>query len=186
MNHTSPIRYGMLLVSLGALVLSIGLYAYFYHDTLTLTSRAVAARDAAAGEGDRENQGKAIKALASTTADSRARLATLFVPADDAVSFIQDMESIGRTSGATVSIASIGENSTASAAKGSVGSINAHITVAGPWSSVMNAVELFEVLPYKIRIDRLILNTSIEAADRSKPAARSWQASFDISAATII
>ena len=110
----------------------------------------------------------------------------MFVPADDAVAFIQAMESVGPASSATVAISSINETAADQSKKGSIGSVTAHITVDGSWADVMNAIELFEVLPYKISIDRLTLNTSISAGDRAPTAGHSWQAAFDITASTLI
>lgn len=171
----------MLVISLGALIFAAGVYMYLYHDTLMSSDHAVVARSSVAQEGQREKQSKDILALASSTAPARARLASFFVPADDAVAFIQAMESVGASSGASVSIASIAQGSTDG--KG-IGSLTAHIVISGSWTEVMKAVELFEVLPYKASIDHLTLDTSIGAGDRAS-SARSWQATFDIIASTL-
>ncbi len=182
MKNSHPLRIGMLLASVAALIVSIGLYAYLYHDTLVLADHVILAQNSVADERQRQDQSKSILALASSTDASRTRLSSFFIPADDAVAFIQALESTGASSGATVSIASIAE-SDPEAGK-NIGTLNAHITMNGSWSTVMNAIELFEVLPYKIKISHLTLDTSIGAGDRVA-AARTWQSSFDISASTL-
>jgi hypothetical protein len=185
MKTPLKIHFGLLAMAFAALVVSIGLYWYLYHDTLSLTDHTLTARTAAATEVQREKEGLAIKRLASTTETSRPKIVAMFVPADDAVSFIQAMESVGASSGATVSISALSESSPSSA-KAVTGSVSARVSINGSWQNVMNALQQFEVLPYSIKINNLNLNVSTAASNDKAGAPKAWEASFDISAATLI
>ncbi len=189
--NTNPLRLSLLIISVGAFAASIAGYAYLYHDTQVLTEHAVIARNAVADESERVKQTQAVLALASSTIASRERLSSFFVPASDAVKFIRDMEAIGPASGATIAIASIVETAPNTSKKEVIGSLTAHVTINGSWSDVMQAMELFEVLPYQTRISRMALDTAAVSAPSDKaaapaPTARAWQAVFDISASTHI
>jgi len=174
----------VLIASIAAFAVATGMYAYLYHDTLVLTDHAIVAMNAAADEAVRERQSKDIKNLADSSSESRAKLASLFVPEDDAVAFIQSMESIGNASGADISISSISEAQADSTKKMVTGSVMADIKVKGSWSEVMKSIELFELLPYRVKIDRLAMDVAVPAGDRVSTS-KVWQASFNISAPTL-
>ncbi len=175
---------GLLLISAGALVVAICAYAYMYNDTISHTEHAIAARSAVSDEVRREQQSKDILTLASSTAASREAVKHFFVPTDDAVTFIQAVESIGSASGASLSIQSIAAVPSGPTKPGTIGTITAHITMSGSWTTIMKALELFENLPYRSSIDRLSLSTSV-APDRAGQAVHSWSAGFDITAPTL-
>lgn len=185
MTASPRIRSGLIVISASALVVSAGLYAYLYHDTLALTEHAIAARASVQAEAERQKVSKDILALASSTAAARARLGTLFVPADDAVAFIQSVESVGSASGATVAISAISASLPDGAKPGTIGTITAHVSVSGSWSGVMRALELLEDLPYRSSVEKVSLATSIPAGDRGSQGVRAWTASVDLSASTL-
>ena len=185
MTSSPRIKTGLILISFAALLVSGALYAYLYHDTLALTEHAIGARASVADAAERQKQSRDILALAASTAASRARLSGLFVPSDDAVAFIQSIESIGAASGANVALSAIAASPLDTAKPGTIGTISAHVTASGSWSNVMRAVELLEALPYHSSVDKMALSASIPAGDRSGRAPRAWVASIDLSASTI-
>ncbi len=176
----------MLLTASAVLVLASGAYAYLYLETGAMADRSVAARGVVDAEIADQTEGKDLLSLYDSTAADRARLSGLFVPADNAVVFIQSIESISSQSGATVAIQSIAKNSSATAAPGTIGTITARINVTGSWANVMRTFTLFETLPYRSALNHVSLNTSTLASDKAKGGGPVWQLSFDIAASTLV
>jgi hypothetical protein len=116
-----------------------------------------------------------------STAGARARLPGLFVPAGNAVAFIEALESIGPASGAAVSISSINADPLDGAAPGRPGIISADVTAQGSWAAVMRALVLSESLPYQDTIDHVAL-TGERSAPGAAASKAAWQISYHISA----
>jgi len=185
MKKSSQLHILMLVTAVIALLASMGLYGYLYSQTRVLTEREVTARGVIEAEVASQTEGKDLLVLYDTTREARALLSGLFVPADNAVAFIQSIESISSQSGAAVSILSIVNNSTATALPGTIGTITARLSVTGTWTNVMRTLMLFETLPYRSAINHITLNTST-LKGAAAGAALQWQLSFDIAASTLV
>jgi alkylhydroperoxidase/carboxymuconolactone decarboxylase family protein YurZ len=179
MKHPhSHIPFLVLAIAVTATVAA--LYAYMFYAASASVRQANLARDIAHAEGIDQSQARSLSALASSTADSRAHLASFFVPADNVVVFITALESIGPQSGSTVSLATVDADSLAGAPAGTIGSVRAHVDAHGGWPSVMRALSLAERMPYAVSIDNVRMDASGFAAKSS------WNLSFDIQAAVIV
>ena len=167
-----------------ALVAAAVLYAYLYGMVGASADRARLAEDIIGTEQGAQSQSKSLQDEYASTADARSRLPGLFVPAGDAVAFIEALESIGPASGATVSISSINADPLDGAAPGTTGIISADVTAQGSWAAVERALVLSESLPYQNTIDHvsLIGGHPSSGAAASKDA---WQISYRISALLI-
>jgi len=185
MKKSSSLHLLMLFTALIVLIASAGLYTYLYYETGVLTERDVTARGVVAAEQADQVEGKDLQVLYDSTAADRARLPGLFVPADDAVVFIQSIESISAQSGATVSILSISKNSNAAAPAGTIGTITAHISVNGSWTNVMRTLTLFETLPYRSAVNHITMTVSTLSGGKGG-GGPTWQLSFDIAASTLV
>ena len=175
MKHTG-FRYSIFLVALIILAVSAAAYAYLYTKTGALIDETLAGRSALKGIQAARLQGTEIIQLEQATADRREELKKFFVPAENAVAVIQAIESIGDLSGATVSISSINATPPTDAAK--VGHVSASVDISGTWKQVMQAITLFETLPYDRRMNALSLRSS-GGADSL------WHANFSLSVGTI-
>ncbi len=166
--------------SLLALAAAVALYAYLYQQVGVSTNRARLAEDIIGTEQGAQSQSKDIQSEYQSTAAARARLPGLFVPAGNAVAFIEALESIGPASGASVSISSISADPLDGAAPGATGNISADVSAQGSWAEVMKALVLSESLPYQDVIDHVALTGQKTSATASSKA--SWQISYHISA----
>ncbi len=180
MNH--PHNHFATLILAAAVTLVIGvLYIYMFYATNASVNQADLARDIVRVEMSDQSQSKSLSQLASSTAASRAHLNSFFVPADDVVTFITSLESIGGESGSSLSLASIDADSLDGKPAGTIGTVRAHIDADGSWSSVMRALAIAENMPYAVSIDQVQLNASTGQNGRS-----TWNLSFDIQAAMIV
>ena len=91
----------------------------------------------------------------SSTALARALLQTYLIPDSSTVSFIEEIEGVAKQSAASVSIASISADDLTSAPVGTIGHIQAHISVNGSWSEAMRALHIIEDMPYSLTIDNV-------------------------------
>ena len=123
-----------------------------------------------------ENQTKQIADTLSSTQAERSQLQSFFVRDDNTVGFITEIEGVGKTSGASVTLASISDDDLSSANVGATGSIHAHIDIKGSWSNVMRAFHLVESLPYGETVNNV----------RATPiSSKEWNIEFDLSAVLI-
>jgi hypothetical protein len=175
MKHTG-FRYSIFLVALTILGVSAIAYGYLYTKTGSLVDETLAARAALKGTQAARLQGTEIIQLQLATAERRADLKKFFVPAENAVAVIQAIESIGDASGASVNISSI--NATAPTDADKVGHVSASVDIDGTWKQVMQAIALFETLPYDRSMNALSLRSSGGADPR-------WHAGFSLTVGTI-
>ncbi len=160
-----------------------GLYSYLYEQTGASVERSVKAAGVIASEAANQSQNTDLAAEYAATASDRSQISGFFVPADNAVVFIEGLEGIASSSGAVVSISAINADNLSNAAPGALGSVSADLSVRGSWPAVMRALVLAESLPYQGIVDDLALTQS---EDPGKAAgAPIWQASFQVTATMI-
>jgi len=164
-----------------ALIAAVALYAYLYSLVGVSVDRARLAEDIIGTEQSAQSQSKDLGSEYASTAAARARLPGLFVPAGNAVAFIETLESIGPSSGAQVSISSIQADSLDGAAPGTTGAVSASVTARGSWATVMRALVLSESLPYQNAIDHVAL-VGGQSPSGTAASKDSWQISYRISA----
>jgi hypothetical protein len=113
--------------------------------------------------------------VATKTEKDRRDLETHIISSLDMISFITSLESIGTQSGARVSITSVATDVTNASVVGSIGKAQAHVVVAGTWTTVMRALGLAEHLPFAGTIDHVRLS-------KGGDTKFAWEASFDVQA----
>lgn len=182
MNTRTRFRNIVLLSSIAALALSCALYAYLYEETARLVDDTLTARRSIHADESAKLQGKDIMALAARTSADRAALEQSFSSADDPVSAIKAIESIGSAGGASVSISGI--SSVPPSDKQPIGSISAKVAVAGSWKDVIQAVELFEGLPRASSLDSLSLRYIGQVGQKSA-GERQWAADLSATVYTV-
>lgn len=184
MKHSSSLRNTILMISIAALLVAAGGYAYLYHESSYFVSKVLNARKIISASELVRLQGKDIVRIYEETASERPKLAETFVNSENAVPFIKAIESVGVSSGATVAITTIRSTQPDPEAKDktTVGYISVSVGVNGTWKEVMRALELFETLPYRTEITRMGLEVSL--MQKGKTVERAWRLSLDIRAAT--
>ncbi len=124
---------------------------------------------------------ESLKALVLDTADERAELSARLVKAEAVVDFIKEVEALGRTSGAKLTINSVEIKQIPDAAPEiPIELLSVSLSAEGSWASLMHLVALVETLPAKASIDRV--NFSLASAGTARAAAV-WNASMQFSVA---
>jgi len=170
------------LISTVVLVAAIGFYVYLFKTTTGLVDRTLSSRKILSASQATKIQSKEIMNLYSSTVDKRATLSSYFASSEKAVDIIQTIESISDSTPATVVLSSI-KTALPTSSEDKIGQVTASVVIRGSWKDMMQAVELFEVLPYVKSIKDVNLNM-VEPGETSK-AIRIWQANFDIVISTI-
>jgi hypothetical protein len=174
MKHTG-FRYSMFLIALLILAVAVGMYAYLYTHTGAMVNKTLSDRAVLKTAQDTRLQGTEVLQLHATTADERAQIRTLFVPAEDAVAVIKAIETVGEQSGAEVTISSINATPPGDT---KIGKVSASVSIDGTWKQVMQAIALFETLPYNRRMNSLTMR-SVDGKSSH------WRASFNLVVGTI-
>lgn len=175
MKHPG-LKSGIMLLTFAGLLLAAGIYTYLYTQTYSLADATVSDRALLKSSETARLQGKDVVALADQTAADRAALPALFVPAENGVEAIKAIESVGNVSGASVDISSI--NAADPDSSTGIGRISAAVSIGGTWSQVVQAIRLFETLPYDRTMNQLSLR-SLGGKDSR------WQADFTLTVATL-
>lgn len=174
MKHTG-FRYSIFLIALLVLVVAIGMYVYLYMHTGALVNKILSDRSVLKTAQATRLQGTEVLQLHASTVERRAQLQNFFVPAEDAVGVIQAIEKVGELSGASITISSINAtppNDT------KIGRVSSSVAIEGTWRQVMQAITLFETMPYNRRMNSLTMRS---VGDKDSH----WRASFSLVVSTI-
>ena len=103
---------------------------------------------------------RSVKAVVGETADLREKVNSYFVGRDGVSTFLELVESIGRESGADVSIKSVdllaSPDSTAHA------TLSLSVESIGAWGIQLQFLSLVELLPFEVRVDRVSFSETVE------------------------
>lgn len=154
-HHLTSASY--LVLSAIIAVVTGSVYAYMYMRVQSQSAAAVTALTELTSEQANKDHEKTLNTLYTTTLKDRERIVKQFVPYDQAVSFIEQVEGIGRATGATVSITSIEQSDLSSAEAGTTGTITATIDAHGTWSEIMRTLRYAENLPLSVTTKSLQL-----------------------------
>lgn len=119
------------------------------------------------------------------TASKWASLQDFFVQSRDVVSFIEIIESFGPLTKTDVTISAISADNLDSAPAGKEGKIQMHISIKGPWNSVMRVLSLLETLPYKTTISNFRTNANVNSSAKGNEPKAIWDMSLDLQVAMI-
>ena len=119
----------------------------------------------------REEQLRSIERLIGDIASERAVIRSQFVPADNIVSFINDIEDLNQQIDAEVLIGSVTEVEPNSEG---IGSVTMQLQINGSWRSVLQAIALVESFPVVTTLGDI----SIRARDGG------WSSNFMITTVT--
>ena len=185
MKHAGA-RTSLLIFALTTTVFVSALYGYMYYVVEASVRDALAAREQASQREQFLAQEKEISAAYEATAVDRARLPTFFVSDNATISFIETVETLGDKVGSTVTLSGINADNLDTTEPGTIGTIKVNVDVRGSWSAVMRTLGLAEVLPYRVSIQRVRLDSSGSLpTPGAKQVVPQWSATFTIEAALI-
>lgn len=172
MKKLSSQHYMLAILSVAAIAVSIGAYVFMYRTAMQSAVSAAAARASVAAAKDAEREAEEQGSIYQKTAAARASLPSFLVNDNNALAFIQKVESVGKESGAAVSISSLSSGAAPGSSKQAVSAI---VSMNGSWQAVMRAIGLVESLPYALSVRSVNLNSSPAAV------APAWSASISLS-----
>ncbi len=154
------------------------LYFYMSYSLGKMVSSVIDTRGKVAVLQAKNSVNEKLKKIDTDSVNDWKKLAAVFVPTDNVVPFIVDLESLGDNVGSKVSVTSIGNVAPESGSLASNGYIGAKVTVQGSWSAVLRTLVVAENMPYKVNISNVLVSTYVDAAGKSTD----WQLTFDINA----
>ena len=172
----------LLIMSVVTVIVVMIVYAYMSQTVASSVAKSSQAQEAVAAAQVNKNREDAFMETYQSTSASWARLPSFFVPSDNVVAFIEALEALGSDTGATTTLSAIDSDNLDNAPAGTLGSIHAHVEADGTWSEAMRVLRLAEILPYKVAVSGVHLDTkgSVDKAGR-----KDWKLEFDIQAAMI-
>jgi len=148
-------HYIALSIAFVVLVASLGAFLYIDGQVHNETKETTATFDKVAKEQTAITKEQSVASVFSSTALARALIQTYLIPDNNTVYFIEEIEGVAKQSGTNVSIASISADDLTSASAGTIGRIQAHISINGPWTGAMRALHIIEDMPYALTIDNV-------------------------------
>lgn len=174
-NHA---HNSLLALAVCVFFVTVALYGYMYLAVNSQTRRVVIAKDIQKVQKLDEKQIVELQKIFSHSEPARDKLYGLFVVKDNVVSFIESLEALGDTTGATVEITSISEVKEETE-NTIVGKLNAHVDAKGSWSQISKVLVLAETMQKSVQIDSVRFN-NLDANAGSKGS--SWSLSFNVTA----
>lgn len=183
-NHST-----FLIMALTVTLFVASVYGYMYYMINVAREKTVKAQSLI-------NSSKAVKERENSflntyekTVSKWSKIQGFFVESNKVVNFIESIELLSQQSGGKVTISSIEADNLENASAGKEGTIRMKITAQGSWESVMRALKLAELLPYKISVNNVqasSFNSDQNNDDKSKVAPKSvWNLSFDLQVAML-
>jgi hypothetical protein len=166
------------------------LYGYMYHMIDLSLGRTMKSRLAVSAITLDRNREQSFLQAYKETATKWSSLQNFFINPGHIVDFIEAVESLSQESGSKVTLSSIDADNMDGAPIGKEGSLRAHLTAQGSWSSVMRALSLVETMPYKAEVSNVHANVSNDSLGvdlvKDKPKEQNWNMSFDLRVAMIV
>lgn len=190
--HARPLHHYVLLFmsAISVAVFVICLYLFMYVQIHSLVARSLAVADVVSSRKFDRAHASEVKRVFDATASERASIKSLYVPSDNLIQFIESMESISSSTGASVSVASIQADDLGTADAGTIGTIQARVEARGSWTAVMKSLALIENGPYIVAIDSAKLYSSRQMTGSAISAGGSvervtWSLSVDLKALSV-
>ncbi len=183
MKYTKTQRTAIVIATAILFMAVLAGYYYLNSGRVGLVDKTISLRNLAKSAESTRAQGKEILAIYENTKEARSGLTNFFIPSDSAVTIIQAIETVGTHSGANVSISSI-KSHPPEKKDMKIGKIVVSVVVNGSWKEVMKAFQLFETLPYNIRIEKVNMSSSGITGENNE-VIKKWQMGFDLSVLTI-
>ncbi len=180
-NHLS-----LLILAITVTIFVASIYGYLYYKITVSGQKISEAQYVIESAKLAKEREKSFLDRYTSTAPKWASLQDFFVHSDKVVDFIEVIESLSSQSKSTVTISSIDADNLDNAAVGKEGLIRVKINAKGSWVSVMRALSLVEVLPYKMSINNVRLNVVNNDSGNTKDAQKTWELNFDLQVAMIV
>lgn len=116
-----------------------------------------------------------LSALLEATKSDRDKLETYILNVDGVATLLEDVESLGAVTKATIEIVSVAVNTIPLDTKGEFEEVSLAITMQGTFSRVYHALSLLEALPYPLK------TTYVRLEARKDGKKNSWTASVTLS-----
>lgn len=149
---------GLLLVAVLFTIAAIGCYGFLFMEIKGKNERISELVNRIDSEASEENVLRSIKTMVAETAPMREELLKFTVGKDDAVSFIELLETVGRDAGVSVDIDSVTPAEIAGG--GGVEALKLSLKITGAWAKVLTFLGLLEFLPYETKVEQVSVSRS--------------------------
>jgi hypothetical protein len=116
----------------------------------------------------------AMESLVKDTKQKRAELDTYFVGSDAIVPFLEQLEGLSSSTGATITVDSVSRPN--KNGDGPIEPLELTVNTTGEWADVYHLFRLLETLPYSVTINRASLSAG--SAMRGRSATSTWSGLF--------
>jgi hypothetical protein len=149
-------------------LLLLGVYGYLFFMTNAKTEKTTALYLASRQAASDKEKIHALERMLKETEKERARLSEYFVTKTNAVTFIEQIEKIGKNADVDLTV-----NSVSGETKDS-GAIALNFSATGSFSALYRLIALVESMPYKATLKK----TDMQRSDQKEKAA--WKGNFTV------
>ena len=173
-------RYKKILISLGLFVIALLVLYYFIFAYIRNKIDLISGlRQDLASKSNKESNLLSLRHLVQESQGDIDTLNSLIIPKDGDVLFIEKVESLAKNSGLSVTIDNLNLEEIPSLSENGMSILHIRLKGQGTWSAVYLFVSKLESIPFKIKIDRLVMGVS--NTDTSKNLKSNWQMGADLS-----
>lgn len=174
----------LFIISITTFVIVAGIYYLVFTDIVNTKESAVTLADSLSKEKLKRRELEIIRQNIKSTLNDNNRLASIFVPYEGVVDFIQLLESLGKDSGLEISTDRVESIDSEELRASNKEIISISLKTEGSWRSTERFLNYLENLPYKISIHSVSF-THEDSGDSefdSKTGARGlfWKGSIEL------
>lgn len=182
MYSNQPFKFTMSVLSL--IVAALFVLGYFmYRDIRNKNEHISNLEQRLSLKSDKQSYLISTQTVLQNSKPDISRIENSIISKDGDVRFIENIESLARNSGLSITIDSLNSSDISEAVSGEVVGLKIKAKTEGNWAGTYRFLAELESLPVKVKIDRFGLsNTGSQAITTSKisNSGNSWQSNFEI------
>lgn len=117
--------------------------------------------------------------ILAETVDEQQKINSYILSDQDTVSFIEQIENLGKKADVTLEVDSIGTADLSGKQKDQWGYLTLQISTKGSWAHIFDSMMMLESLPYQVEISNVMVER--EPVDSSKKQPIIWDGHFTLS-----
>lgn len=184
-SHTKKVFF----VAVALAVASLALYGFLFWEIKTKTEEAVKIQEDADKDVKREEGLHLAKVSLAKNKEAIEKIDSYFIARDGVVSFIEELESLGKETGVILSIGSVSAEADPKVKDDFKETLRIRLEASGSWENLFYFLSILESLPYRAQIEQMTLSLAgasdkipfgSETVKRTPGKGEVWKGAFEL------
>ncbi len=184
-SHTKKVLF----ITIALAMTSLLLYGFLFWEIKTKTQDAAKIQEDADKDVKREESLRLAKISLAKNKESIEKIDSYFIARDGVVSFIEELENLGKETGVILSIGSVSAEVDAKVKDDFKETLRIRLEASGSWKDLFYFLSILESLPYRAQIEQMTLSLlgasdkipfGGEAGKRVPGKGEVWRGAFEL------